>query len=456
MSEKITFQQKIDNLKNSLSNLNSTQRLLLVILSSLMVFALYTVYQITATEDVVDFGYEDFADVSGKSRVDIGISDGEEVNTSVIENPNTIQGQLAIEELKREQVLKENQGQSTIATFYDRENAKNTLDNINRTANNGADELRKQLSSLTSNDTKKPNRKPNWIDGDSNSNSSSNGANINSSNENKNEDLLANIPKAQLDRLLRSSVDRKKIKLQQAMSSMAKYNNVAPVNLALMSLPKDLQTQSENGSASDLASNSAVMDEKEFAVYIEEGSQFSIRTQWPIDSRINPKFIMKVDNGQLAGATVSCQYNRVDNILIPKCTTMTFKKMTVKISAIVLDPFTMRGIVDQDRDSENLLKTLGLFATGAMQVYGESTLNNNTQVTTSETSTIETQTLSEKELIQGSVATTVGSLQANALNYFNSPDILTIKENTPMLLTLIAPLESNWDVKNLKKGVDYL
>lgn len=404
---------------------------------------------------------EDYSDTASKAKVGGFNVRGNDNNYSVIEDPTTPQGKMALI-ADRERVLKDQRsGKSSIAAFAQEKqlavNEKNDAGDKDDVRANLKEALAKLKKSPQKRDTS-------WINNNKKPEPKVNTVTISEkpmTEEERINKILENIPAFQLQEEIEKYTKQTQGKLSALASSKARVEAGASGGFKLIDIPEievASSTVTEDSSQPAVNSQNANnTEEVEFNTFLPQGAKLSAYSGRPIDSRFNTNFILTIDYGALAGATLSCNYQRNSDYLIPSCSDMTFERETVSIVAAVLNPDTMGAIINQSRDSETLLKTLALMVTGTAAVYGENKFAQGTTVSSSDTTVVQEQNLSDSDLIAGSATTVIGTLSAEAMQYFMEDDVINIKQNESMIITLLQPIKAPWITKKpLVDGVDYL
>lgn len=447
-------------LKKNASRAEPAQKLIIFIFILFIIGLVYYLWPQDKTLNKNDI--ENYTDTKSKALVGgFNVRDNSD-NYSVIEDPTTPQGKMALAADKERVLRDQKDGKSSIAAFsQDNPEPKGTT-NGKISGEDVRENLRKALANLKSKPDEK--RDTSWIDNKSVPpviKDKKPVINVILSEEEKMMQILENIPADQLAEIMnnyRSEAQSKLMALARTKATVEKGNSGGFKRIPMPDETiADVQTQSEGNTLVSKSNGDSSETEDEFSTFIPQGAKLSAYSGRPIDSRFDKNFILTVDYGGLEGATLSCQYTRSNDYLVPSCSDITFERQTVSIVAAVLNPDTMSAIINQSKDSETLLKTLSLLVTGTAAVYGENKFAQGTTVSSNDTTVVQEKNLSDSELIAGAATTVIGTLSSEAMRYFMEDDIINIKPNESMIITLLQPIKAPWITsKPLISGVDYL
>ena len=407
---------------------------------------------------------EDYQDTKAKAQVGSFNLKSDKTNYSVIENPNSPQGRMAKKADEERVKNQQRQGKSAIAAFT---KEAEEFEDEKPAAIDMKASLKDALASLKKkNEIKIQPRDTSWINGAKpNVVIRNEGEKVVEviSDEQRRKNLLKNIPPEQLAELMNKYKTDAKSKMMALSRSRGNIEGGTSGGFKLISDPSQKIDPVDNGSAkSSYRSNGDSKgnnDGSEVVIntIIPQGSKLSSYSGRPIDSRFDTSFVLTIDMGQLEGATLSCRYKRSNDYLIPACSDITYQGQTVSVTAAVLNPDTMGAIINQSKDSETLLKTLSLLVAGTAAVYGENKFAQGTTVSTKDSTVVQESNLTDSELVAGAATTVIGTLNAEAMRYFLSEDIINIEPYESMIITLLKPIEAPWIMKKpLVNGVDYL
>lgn len=464
------FNRKKENLGKAYKNSSVPSRVLglLVIIVIIIIFWNFVIPYMVGHQTIED-DYEKFDDVTG-AEIQAFTERVEESSPAIIENPTSDSGKLAVVDDKNRIEDAKKQGGSAIAALMPVEQSSD-----NDIAAQLA-EMAKKAVTTESPRQKEASRNTDWITQSRaktaekrTSGNQSEPTDSNSENQNKYEekDVLSEIPSDILEELIRMEEGGSSYQMVKQIYSAARESSKKTSNgfVAIKtdatrpnkeaSLGRDSR-YSGNSEGTNSNGNTDSLDANEKPIIINQGKMISAESGFPIDSRFNKDFVLTIDSGALAGATLSCSYTRTDNVLIPTCSDITYMGEAAPITAVMLNPMTMGPVIEQYRDDETLLEMMGLLITGAAKVYGENKLKQGTRSQVSDTQTVTSQNLSDSELVAGSVSTIVGNLSSLALQKFVEPDIINVPAKVPMMVALLKPLRANWKLeKPLEPGVDY-
>lgn len=235
----------------------------------------------------------------------------------------------------------------------------------------------------------------------------------------------------------------------------AERQHVAMAPIIYASAP--VQTISPTGGDSAVGNtggNTAQNTNVDVPMLFAPGDKIFAFTDFTVDSRIPNPIIMRVMNNQMKDARIRCSFADQGSFLVPKCDTLTFQNKVIKIDAIVLNPNTLNGIVEQDVDDDLLMKTLARFGSGVLNVAGTQKLaSGNKKTDTSDgttTTSVTENTLTDREILLGATATTLGQLTSVAEKYYAEPSVKTIPAQTQMIIVFVSPLGNYWGLDKEK------
>lgn len=225
-----------------------------------------------------------------------------------------------------------------------------------------------------------------------------------------------------------------------------KYQLIANTNV---NAAEGENPQASNASANNGNGNSNSDKQKIRPMLMKPGEQIIAYNPYPVDSRLKKPFIMYIKGGVLDEGVVRCNYVDADKYLVPVCDEITYGEKVGKFEATALNPKDLSGFVDQDIDDDLFLKTLARIGANITATWGAKKLESGNKITeNSDTNTtVQENTLSDKEILLGSLASTLGDFTGAAEAYYKSPAVRTIKEKTVMILTLTRPLPDWWGIK---------
>jgi hypothetical protein len=248
-------------------------------------------------------------------------------------------------------------------------------------------------------------------------------------------------------------------RLTKALSAyQAEMKNITSIYTVYEDQPR-ADENSDGSSTSNRSiqsnSNQGTINKKEkpkMEMLFQPGDQLVAYNQFPVDSRINKAFIMIIAEGILKDARVRCQYNDNGEFLVPTCTEITFQGGNGKFEATAINPETMNGIIDQDIDNDTFMKTLARVGSSIASVAGMEKLKTGIEITQNgQTGNTQQQnTLSNREILIGATAASIGDFVGGAEQYYQSAAVKTIPRETTMLLVLTRSMPDWWGIKGTK------
>lgn len=186
---------------------------------------------------------------------------------------------------------------------------------------------------------------------------------------------------------------------------------------------------------------------------LQPGDYVVIASDFPVDSRTTREFVAKVRGGVLDDARVRCTVQDVGDFLVPNCTEMTFKGRKAPIAAMVINPNTMNGIVDQDVDNDTMLKTIALVGSKMLAAYGTNKIAQGQRVTENPiTGNVNVENnLSNRDILLASTATSLGDFQGAAESYYQKSAVKTIPAGTAIMLVMTQPIPDWWGISEEAK-----
>ena len=188
----------------------------------------------------------------------------------------------------------------------------------------------------------------------------------------------------------------------------------------------------------------------------QPGDKLTAYSDFPIDSRVSKQMVFRVSSKIMRDARISCTFEDKGDFLVPSCPTITFRNKVKPIKAIMLDPGSLSGIIDQDVDNDLLIKSIIKIGVTLLNTAGTVKLATGTKTTETENAVVTENTLSDKEILKAGLATTIGSLGSSGDSYFEKSSVKTIPAHTQVLITFTQPLDDHWgiiDKKNTNNGV---
>lgn len=179
------------------------------------------------------------------------------------------------------------------------------------------------------------------------------------------------------------------------------------------------------------------------------GESIVVTLPFDIDSRVPGPFIMNAVSKPFKGAALRCTWIDNGDFLVPSCSDMTIRGKTGKLEAMVINPRTMGRIVDQDVDDDLLFKSIARISASLIGTWGVEKLKTGNKVVENTTSgTISSEnTLTDRDIFLGAAASTIGDLTSTAEQYYQSPSVKTIKAGEAMILVMTRPLPDWWGFK---------
>jgi hypothetical protein len=252
---------------------------------------------------------------------------------------------------------------------------------------------------------------------------------------------------------------REKLALTKLTKALSTYKTEMTAMTATYTVYADQAQTGENVSGNSTRngnvqrnSNQDTVAKKEkpkMDMLYQPGDHLVAFNQYPVDSRINKAFIMIVADGILKDARIRCQYTDNGEFLVPMCTEITFEGATGKFEATAINPETMNGIIDQDIDNDTFLKTLARVGSSIASVAGTEKLKTGIEITQNgQTGNTQQQnTLSNREILIGATAASIGDFVGAAEQYYQSPAVKTIPRETTMLLVMTRAMPDWWGIK---------
>lgn len=246
------------------------------------------------------------------------------------------------------------------------------------------------------------------------------------------------------------------LKRQELLSAIAvmkaerSYRSPPPTVFTTTPVPVLVAGQGNSQQSSEINTAGAGINNQTQGVSLlfAPGDKIFAYTDYTVDSRIPNPIIMRVMNKQLKDARIRCEFVDQGSFLVPKCTSITFQNKVVNIDAIVLNPNTLNGIVDQDIDDDLLMKTLAKVGTGILSVAGAQKLaSGEKKINTSDgttTTSVTENTLTDREILLGATAQQLGQLNSVAEKYYAEPSVKTIPAQTQMIIVFVSPLGNFW------------
>ncbi len=186
---------------------------------------------------------------------------------------------------------------------------------------------------------------------------------------------------------------------------------------------------------------------------LQPGDYVVIASDYPVDSRTTREFVAKIRGGILDDARVRCVVTDAGDFLVPNCNEMTYKGRKSPIAAMVINPNTMNGIIDQDIDNDTMMKTIALVGANMMTAWGTNKIQQGQKVTQiPNTDTVVTEnTLSDRDILLASTATSLGDLKNAAQTYYQKASVKTIPAGTAIMLVMTQPIPDWWGITEAAK-----
>ncbi len=182
----------------------------------------------------------------------------------------------------------------------------------------------------------------------------------------------------------------------------------------------------------------------------QPGDKITAYSDFPIDSRVSKEMVFKVSSKIMRDARISCTFEDKGEFLVPLCSTITYQNKVKPIRAIMLNPKTLSGIIDQDVDDDLFVKSIAQIGVTLLNTFGTAKLTTGTKTTETQNSVVTENTLSDKDILKAALATTIGSLGSSGEAYFSQDAVKTIPAHTQVLITFTQPFNDHWGLMNKK------
>lgn len=239
-------------------------------------------------------------------------------------------------------------------------------------------------------------------------------------------------------------------KLQEAIENSKSLIATSQVALSPYETEEDKQDSNSvgGGVSGGNNSNGSLSDGKTTPpILLKPGDEIIATAKFPVDSRTTKKFVLVgVSPEPFRDARITCTYSYSGKYLIPICSQILIDGKQGKMEAVAMNPRTLSGIVDQDVDNSSVMKNLAFIGTQMLSQIGVAKLEQGKTVTQTDTTVVEENNTSDRDIVIAGLATGLGALSGAAQQYYASEAVRTIKAGTSIMLVQTAPMPDWWGI----------